>query len=344
MDIWKSMFDGLADSPAPEEQQSEDVNQTSDSTTDEQTSSSDAQTSSGDDSPPPESGGYKSIVGEDFTPPSEFESPEMESNWYKQKFEELSGALSSEKFYDTLFEAYKDQLLAKEQEVEEVLTTHRALKENPRDYIRQFFPESLAELGISPVMKDEEIASSVDQALQKEFGADYKNVYNVEDLAPFKGNTLTRQIFNRGNELHDQFSKLNEKNRQIFEDYTAKVAKGEKPIDDAQAEDYINEQYSTLEKQGVSRADYDAFIQELKSYHPTVEDFWKLKNLDKTVEAVKKQAYEEGRKAALSNINKVAMPGNPTRQPENSPKKNGSEYEDWTKRQLQKGMGFVTDY
>jgi hypothetical protein len=285
---------------------------------------------------------YNPFISEAFKAPEAFESPEEEREWYRNKFNELQGTLTKKEFYETLFDSYRDQFLSKEEESKQILETYKALKTNPREYIRQHFPESLAEIGISPVMKDEEVADAVDKRLQQEFGEDYKNLYNTEDLAPFKGNTLTRQIFNRGNELHAEFQKQNEKSKQIFSEYTAKVAQGQKPIDDSAVSDYIDKEYSKLEQHGVSREDYDAFISELKDFYPTVEDFWKMKNVNSLVEKARKEAYEEGKKAAFGGISKIASSVKPEAAPKNSTSEKA--YEDWTKAQLKKGMGFSINY
>lgn len=337
MDIWKSMYDGGAGEQVdqPVEPKDDTVDTTQESGVIDDENAQQAQEVSTDAEP------YNPFISEALKMPESFDDQEQELEWLRTKYSELHGQLTNKEFYDKLYETYRDQFIAREEEAQQILQTHKALKENPREYIRQFFPETLAELGVSPVLKDEEVAAEVDKALQKEFGEDYKNLYDPNDLAPFKGNTVTRQIFNRGNELHAEFQKQNEKNRQIFDNYTAKVAQGKQPIDEAAVSDYLDSEYAKLEKQGLSREDYDTFVQELKEYHPTVEDFWKMKNVDKLVEKAKQEAFEQGKKATLKGISAITSPAK--REPA-SEKTSSQAYEDWTKAQLKKGMGFAINY
>lgn len=248
-------------------------------------------------------------LGDDFAPPEKFEEGTDELGWYKEKYNALHKGLTDPAFYDRVMEQYGEKILAKEAEAEKIKETWAAIQKNPRDYIRQHFPESLAELGISPVMSAEELTSSVDAKLKAEFGENYRDLYNVEDLAPWKGETLTRQIYNRGQELHNELSQQNSKNKEIFEGYTKKVAEGASPVSEEQTRKYIEDNYKDFEKAGIDRSTYDSFVQELeKAPMPGLMEFYKLKNYEQTMENARKMGYEEGRKAALQNIERAAQP------------------------------------
>lgn len=272
--------------------------------------------------------------------PEKFESTEEELSWLRERYGMVQQKLNSDEYYNQIFEKYEEQILKREQEAEEIINTHKALKSNPKEYVRQYFPEALAELGVSPVMSDDEIANKIKTDLAKEFGEDYEQMYNESDMAPWKGKTLSRQIYERGNELHDIYSKQNARSKQIFDDYARKVANGQNPISDEAIKDSIEKQYSEFEKIGVPRAEYDAFVEELKTKDITFLDLWKLRNYEKEIENARKQGIEEGRRGVTSNFTKAAQPASP-RQAE--PEKRKTEESDFVSRRKSRGE-FIVDY
>lgn len=275
-------------------------------------------------------------LGDDYVAPESFDNTESELEWYKEKYNNVVNNFTSEDFYNKVFENYKDLMLAKMQDADRMKETYEALQRNPKEFIRQYFPESLAEIGVTPVMDDNELSATVDRRLKEEFGDNYSDLYNVNDLAPFKGNTLSRQIQTRGDAIYAELVKQNDKNREIFENYTKNIVAGREPVSEERIKNYVEEQYQEFAKSGMDRENYDAFVSELNGYVPTMQDVFLMKN----VPLVHKIGYEDGYEAAkkefaknVSRIStKVDAPANkqPTIQ-------TGSGYEDYISKATKNG-------
>lgn len=347
MDIWQHVTNSYADTLAQEEHQPQEavVDPTPEQTNDTGASGLEHTEDHPDTSTAPEESNFVPIIDPTLKAPEQFESGEQELEWYKTQYNSMYNTLNSKELYDKIAENYKDLLLQQEQEVEKIKETYKALQSNPKDFIRQYYPETLSELGISPVKNTDEISSEVDAKLKQEFGEDYKNMYDPNDLAPFKGDNFTRRVYDRGMEIHKQLSAENEKNKEILSTYTSKVAQGVNPVTEAQKNEYFESEFAKLSKQGVTKEEFDSFVKELESdaFQPTLELFWKLKNSDKLIAEAKQQGYEEGKKSIMQNVRKAATPVVSHTQKQ-SPPTNPKDYEDWTKRQLQKGMGFSINY
>jgi len=277
--------------------------------------------------------------GDDFKIPESFEKPEDELSWYKNNYQKIYGSITSQDFYNKVFEQYKDQILSQEEEAEQIRQTYLSLKNNPKDYIRQYFPETLAEIGVQPVMSDEEITSKVDEGLKEKFGENYRDLYSAEDLAPFKGRTLSRQIQEHGDLLHKQYNEQNERNRSLFEEYRSKLASPQSqqaPLTDEDAQKYIDEQYEHVKDFGITKEEYGEFVESLKSYQPTVKDFYRMKNFDNLLEQARKSGIEEGKKSVTANIGRAAHRATAEPKPV-TPPASSSEMEDFFTKQLKKG-------
>lgn len=245
-------------------------------------------------------------LGDDFRAPESFENPEDELNWYKQKYETVYNNFTSEDFYQKIVDNYKEVILSKAEEAEKIKETYTALQKNPKEYIRQFFPESLAEIGVSPVMDDNEMSMTVDKKLKEEFGENYADMYNVNDLAPFKGNTFSRQVQSRGDAIYAELQKQNEKNRTIFENYTKNIVDGREPASEERIKNYVESQYVEFEKSGMDRADYDTFVSELSGYVPTMKDVYLMKNLPVVHQIGYDEGYEAAKKEFTKNVGRIA--------------------------------------
>lgn len=245
------------------------------------------------------------------SPPETFEDV-SELDWYKQRYSEAAQKLSDPQFYDSILERYGEQILKREQEAEEIIASFKALKTNPRDFVRQYYPESLAEIGISPVLSPEEMQEKIKSDLASEFGEDYESMYDEKDLAPWKGQTFSRRIYDRGNELYDRYKSENARSQEIFDGYAKKVAEGKNPLSDETAKKFIDEQYEQhFKSDGIARSDYDAFVDELKTKELTIRDMWKLRNYESDIEKARKEGLEEGRRSVTNDIRRVALPKSP---------------------------------
>lgn len=236
---------------------------------------------------------------------------EQGAEYWQQKYKELEGSLASEEFVQKFLETYEETLASREQEVEAFKDHLKAFRTNPKEYLKQYFPEYFEAIGIPQIYSVEEIDTMVANKMTEEFGENWEDAYNPKEI--IRKGSLSAKMNQRYEALYKEFQSQNEMAEQKRLEYTKQLASGKKEepkapeIDqEAYAENLSNLLTETYEKElapmGVTEDEFLAFVEECQTYQPTVMDIWKMKNLQKEVEKAKKAGYEEGRRSLSKDM------------------------------------------
>jgi len=228
-----------------------------------------------------------------FVQPEKFENIDQEIAWYRERFETLSKELnpSSELIKEFAQPHVDEYIKQQEQEIQGFAEMKRALDVNPRAFLMQYIPEALAELGISPIMSDNEIMENILKDMQKQFGEDYKERFDNRDVIDPR--TESAQMWLQMEKLKSEYINLNNRNTEILNKWNSNVISKEvqAPSNEDQMrfiESSYKEQFEPLE---IPKEEFNATIEWAKQAPPiTTLDVYKLKNFDSLL----KEAYNSG--------------------------------------------------
>lgn len=300
-----SDIESLPDAPVISEEQPNTSTEATESTPETTEVSTDTATGSVESTEAPqEQAATYSILPDSYKIPETFENEQAELNFYRAKYGELQSELSSEQFMDKIWDAYGQQIMQREEQLREMSDHIRAMQNNPREYIKQYFPEKLAEAGISPVLTNEEINTKVEEQLAAEFGPDWKNLYSAGDLvSPL---SYSSQVLKRSMDIQKEWQDRNTQSEKFFNEYTQKLANNQEPVKEIDEKKILDEAYTQLSTEyKIDQKGFDEFVDRMKNFNPTYSDWYKLANMNKFIEDARKAGIEEGKKAMASQIGKV---------------------------------------
>jgi len=242
-----------------------------------------------------------------FKEPEEFNNIEEAANWYKNKFNEIKKELMNP--YNPVTRKYIDNYVMsrieeEEKSISDFKQAYMAFKNNPKEYMMQFFPEALAEFGISPVISAEEMEILIDNKLKEEFGEDYKYKWNASELIDV--NSFSSRLLQRRNEMINNLEQLNNKNREILSKWNENLANGKSNIQSltAQSEEEIIQKIKAEHKDkfvneyGIPEDAFEDFLRSVSKRQITLEDLHRIQYF----EGYMRQAYEKGLQDAKAGI------------------------------------------
>jgi hypothetical protein len=236
-------------------------------------------------------------VTDDFLPPEEFKTQKEEYQWYKSKYQDLLTEYSKPEFISNFIDAYKENLVAAEQKVEQYKAVEALFDGNPELALKLYAPNILQQINKDPFLSEENIYNIVDEQLKQEFGEDYKEHFKSDDIQ--KTNTLSYKMFSK---QQDILNSVENHQKEIKESLYQPAVK-QVDIDKQIQEEYDRD----FKESGYTREEYNQFVQEVKKTIPTL----KLKDFHRTMyfDTYVKNAYEKGKKdgklLATKQINKI---------------------------------------
>jgi hypothetical protein len=236
------------------------------------------------------------VVGEEWAPPTNFSTTDDELNWYRNQYGKIVTTLSSDEFKQNLLERYQSVLGSEIEDSESFVEHYKGFKANPKEYIRQYFPEKMAELGIDPIMSEDEIETKITARMKEEFGEHYESL--LSPMEAVKPKSFTYKALKRQEQLLKEYEQSNEETKNKYKGYhsSIKPQQQEQPVDESAI---IEEQYNLYFKDW-KRSDYDDFIEKAKIKQWNLHDMEKVINFDVYLETAK----AEGKKLALEQISK----------------------------------------
>jgi hypothetical protein len=239
-----------------------------------------------------------------FVQPEKFENIDQEIAWYRERFDVLSKEINpNTETIRELSKPYVDEYIQQQEtEIQGFAEMKRALDTNPRAFLMQYIPEALAELGISPIMTDNEILDNIAKDMATEFGDDYRERFNHNDVIDPR--TESSQMWLRMDKLKSEYNNLNNRNREILEQWNSKVINNEvKTPSNEEAMQFIESSYKEqFEPLEIPKEEFNATIEWAKQAPPiTTLDIYKLKNFEVLLQEAYNSGIVEGKQVTYKN-------------------------------------------
>jgi hypothetical protein len=227
--------------------------------------------------------------------------------WYENKYKQLLESVAGDQFKQTVLSFLQEDLLKEVENVEEFKRHYLNFQTNPALYAAQYFPESLAKIGVEPVLSKEQIYQAVELEMAKEFGDNYQRM--IDPAEAFKLGTYSYSILEKQRELLNRVTAKNEENLVKYNEFMAsKPASSSEaqPIDPNALETFAKEEFSKFQRKFGTEKEFVNFVQESynKNWLPTTEELWTLKNLDKILRDEYEKGIADGNKKQASDIRK----------------------------------------
>ena len=247
-------------------------------------------------------------IEDDFIPPDKFKNQKEEVRWYKENYARLINKFSDEDFVQEFADAYQEQLLSREKNIENLKAVDYLLKGQPELALKLYAPQYLAQKGHSPLINEDEAREMVDNALKQKYGEDYLDLYD-SSKANTKG-TLSYMMYQYQQEILHHVQQQREEAQKYIENY--------QPPDPAKIQEYLYSVYEESFAQAeFSKEEFDNFVSEAREYSKTMplEDVYFVLNKEDYLDLAYENGYEEGKKAAAKNLNKAIKSTNYEEQP-----------------------------
>lgn len=199
----------------------------------------------------------------------------------------------------------------KQQEIEDFAVAYKAMQTDPMMFFAKYIPEALASYGVSPVLTDDQIADNIDKAMKQEFGEDYRDRWNVNEM--IVPGSFSQRVYARQNEVLNELSALNARNREIHNDWLQNVAEnkiGQQAQEQATLpqealESAYNEYFKDIypEKQ-----EYKRFINAVKDHKPTLPELHQIAFFNDYIKLAYTNGLEAGKKQMLQGVRKEGTP------------------------------------
>jgi hypothetical protein len=241
--------------------------------------------------------------------PDKFENTNQALEFYATRFEVLKESLNnpdSEIYSDVVTNILAEKIKEIDKGIEGFSKAFLQLQQNPEEYLIQFHPELLAKHGIEPVLNYEQVKTKIDGQLRKEFGEDYRQKFNANDILDH--GSLSSRMQQRQFELTQAFESTNERNRGLTQQWEKNLIEGKNNLNGAMTEEQIKEQviqehFPRFQEAGFTEESFDEFLDDAASHELTIEDIHKAIYFEAYMGKSYQQGYEEGRKAVYGKLN-----------------------------------------
>lgn len=239
--------------------------------------------------------------------PSQFENDKEELEFYRQAMPGMARFFESPEFVDNFAGKYQQLLAEREQEIENFKSHFQNFKSNPKGYLKTWLPEYYEELGVESPYSEEQIDSAVEEKMVEEFGADWRDIFNPDDL--IKPRSLSAKMQRFSDKAYQDLERENQKRLEKIEKIRLEGGPKAAPQGSISAEDQaraLAEQFVVLnEKYGIDEDTYDEIIAYASEKQMTMEDILLMATLPNMIEYVEQDAYERGRQAVLEEMKKA---------------------------------------
>lgn len=218
--------------------------------------------------------------------------------YYMQQYVDTVKKLSSNDFQRELGETYIKQLGI--ENAEEFIQHFKGFKTDPLTYVKLHMPEMATELGISPVLNDDQIAAKIKADMEEIYGKDYQTMFNEKDI--MDPASISSKMKRTMDNLNNQYYTSQQQAKKAYEERLAALS-NDKPFEvtDQMRQDRMAE----LKTLGVDETEALAFMKDIekdiaekKDVRYTFQDLYIIRNFDK----LQKKIYEQGQADAKKNI------------------------------------------
>ena len=229
-------------------------------------------------------------LGAEWKPPED-----ADDAWYKDNYARLASLTSSEDFVASLTDTYREQLLSEEKNVEEFRNLYQAYKSGDVSFLKTAFPEKLLEIGVSPVLSNEDIDNEIEGTLKKEFGDNYTDVYDMKEV--IKPSSISHKIFARTQQLVQHWSNENANRTQQFEQYRQSQGTSNTPLD-------LDKEYEAF-KDDMPREQFNTMLDSIREGIGgkwTLKDLHRIVSYDTDIAKAREQGAKEERERLTNGI------------------------------------------
>lgn len=229
---------------------------------------------------------YPEFISDDYVVPESFKNSKEELAWYKEKYISIMDQYRSEEFVEKLKTNYQQVLLEEQEKIERFKAFDDMAKNNPELAIKLYAPQYLATNGIDYKLTDDQMYDYLDKQLAKEFGKNYKQVFDEIDAED--PDTLSGKMKLRQDELMNQLNTMQQNAEQIAQQNT--------PVP---PEVVIEKEYDKF-AHAMSKDEYFDMVGEFKNYFTEnpidMKSMYILRNIDDITEEIYQKGLEDGRK------------------------------------------------
>jgi hypothetical protein len=205
----------------------------------------------------------------------------------------------------------QEYIALKQQEVEDFAVAFKAMQADPLMFFARYIPDALSHYGISPVLSEDQIASQIDQRIKEEFGENYKDRWNVNEMiAP---GSFSQKVYYRQNEILNELTALNEQNKQSHQAWLNNVASAQAPQQRSYDQEAIEAAYdANFQAIYPDKQQYERFVDAVKDHQPTLQELHQIAFFNDYVKLAYNNGIEAGKKQTLQGVRKE---GNPVMSP-----------------------------
>lgn len=245
---------------------------------------------------PPEQPSVEAASIPDYISSDWVPTPESDIEWYKQKYAELMNYANSEEFTSILADKYKTIASQEDERLMKYKDVVNALEGGDTLPLKLYFPDKLQEMGISPVLSEQEVDGLIEETMKKEYGDDYQSVYNERDA--LRPSSVSAKMIARTMELQKQYSEENKQRQLAFE-----TARQNIPVPQSTQELTPDQYYETIKDQ-ISKEEYDALLPQIQESMNkwSLLDLKKIITYENDMKAAEERGKAEGRRLMLAEV------------------------------------------
>lgn len=257
---------------------------------------------------PAEDGFDDSFLPEDLRVGT-YESPEQELDQYRNAYKNIVKKFASPEGLDNIVSLYEKNLIEADERLAKDAEEFLAFRANKEDYVRANIPQLAIEAGLPMVPDDETVANTIHETMAAKYGEGWQDMYNEFDR--FKTGSISQKIMTDYEKMQaaanahvqEMKTKYQEHVRQLTERKAGKV--GGEGLTQQNLESIIEQEFKVFEANGITREEYQRYVEEAKKSELRLYDVYRAQNFDKLIDTEKAKWKEEGKKEYLASLKKA---------------------------------------
>ena len=238
-------------------------------------------------------------ITDDLIPPDEFEDDISKVIWYEENYLKLINHIESEPVRNHIKSKYQEEILTADKEYNKLKAVKNLMEGNPEEYIKLYAPDYLVKNRINAGYGNEEKATIVDKQLKKEFGEDYRELYD-EEKANIKG-TMSNRMFEKQQQLLESIDKHNEEVNQKMNTIAPTKEQIEQTLKQHYEMDFKDNDWTEEEFKEFS----EIAIDYAKQDNLTIGDIHRIMYFDEYQKDAYSRGLKDGKKGIVQDISKL---------------------------------------
>lgn len=275
-----------------------------------------------------------SWLSEDLRP-AEFSNEAEALESFKGAYNKLLEKVQDGSFAEIIVKQYEERLAETDQTIAQRKEEFLAFLADPEGFARLHLPQLAEQAGIPAIPSEDQINDSINMVMAMKYGENWQEVY--DDADKFRLGSVSHKIaadYNLALQHTNQFlTEAQQKRQQMLQEMRTKQPQQQNTpqvLTEEETNAILEKEFKVFEQNGVSREEYQRFVENAKGAELTIYDIYRAQNFDKLIDDAKKQAYEEGRRSLQGDLKKAGKL-KPVQPDEITPRKASSEEKPWSK-------------